>query len=66
MWCGRQLSVVPLMTLHNRLNSQFYGRSLTLEKANLAVQLCSQGMRVPEASECDGDLCRLCKVALGG
>lgn len=44
--------------------SVLWEKSLTLEKPDLAVQLCSQGMRVPEASECDEELCRLCKVAL--
>lgn len=50
--------MVPLIILHNRLKNQWesiYGRRvLALEKPYLAVQLCSQEMRVPEGSECDG------------
>lgn len=41
-------------------------KSLTLEKLYLAVQLCSQGMRVPEASECDGELCEVALAGLAG
>lgn len=58
--------MVALITAQQAEQLILWEKSLTLEKPYLAVQLCSRGMRVPEASEYDGELCRPCKVALAG
>lgn len=47
----------------SRLNNQFYGRRI-LPRRNHTWLFSCQGMRIPEASECDEELHRLCKVAL--
>lgn len=64
MWGGKSATSMVLLVTARQAEQSVSWDSFALEKLYLTVQWCTQRITVSEGGEGNGELCRLCEVAL--